>query len=98
MSRRRARSIERDEQEVQRRAAAHELHRLEQLAERTAGDHHRERLVAVHHAVGEVREAAARRTARSPPPRAARRRGPRDGASQEGSGVIGNPERLESID
>ena len=36
------------EQEVQRRAAAHELHRLEQLAERPAGDHHGERLVAVH--------------------------------------------------
>ena len=48
------------EQEVQRRAAAHELHRLEQLAQRTARDHDRQRLVAVHDAVAEVRAAGER--------------------------------------
>ena len=47
------------EQEMQRRAAAHELHGLEQLAQRPARDHDRQRLVAVHDAVAEVREQAA---------------------------------------
>ena len=43
---------------MQRRAAAHELHRLEQFAERTARDHDRQRLVAVHDAVAQEREEA----------------------------------------
>ena len=46
---------------MQRRAAAHELHRLEQLAQRTARDHDRQRLVAVHDAVAQVREEASGR-------------------------------------
>ena len=46
---------------MQRRAAAHELHRLEQLAERPAGDHDGQRLVAVHDAVAEIRQQASGR-------------------------------------
>ena len=39
---------QRGEQEVERRAAAHELHGLEHLADGPARDHQGQRLVAVH--------------------------------------------------